>query len=145
MERPYKAFGYPILPAIYIVAAGTIEILLLAYKPSYTWPGLIIVLLGVPVYYLWLGVATGIWGGVFGAMVGAVIAYLLRPAAPLLGQLSFKVVVARGAGLTGLDRVLVPIAERSFNVLCAGLILGLIAGALLGKYCISRRPKVVQT
>jgi len=53
MERPYKAIGYPILPAIYIVAAGAIEILLLAYKPSYTWPGLIIVLLGVPVYYMW--------------------------------------------------------------------------------------------
>jgi APA family basic amino acid/polyamine antiporter len=53
LERPYKAFGYPILPAIYIVAAGTIEILLLAYKPNYTWPGLIIVLLGVPVYFIW--------------------------------------------------------------------------------------------
>jgi APA family basic amino acid/polyamine antiporter len=53
MERPYKAFGYPILPAIYIVAASAIEILLLAYKPNYTWPGLIIVLLGVPVYFIW--------------------------------------------------------------------------------------------
>ena len=53
MERPYKAIGYPILPALYIVAAGAIEILLLAYKPSYTWPGLIIVLLGVPVYFIW--------------------------------------------------------------------------------------------
>jgi APA family basic amino acid/polyamine antiporter len=53
MERPYKAFGYPFLPAAYIVVAGLIEILLLAYKPSYTWPGLIIVLLGVPVYYMW--------------------------------------------------------------------------------------------
>jgi APA family basic amino acid/polyamine antiporter len=53
MERPYKAFGYPLLPAVYIAAAGLIEVLLLAYKPSYTWPGLIIVLLGVPVYYIW--------------------------------------------------------------------------------------------
>ena len=53
MERPYKAFGYPVLPAIYIVAASAIEILLLAYKPNYTWPGLIIVLLGVPVYFIW--------------------------------------------------------------------------------------------
>ena len=53
MERPYKAWGYPILPAAYILAAGTIAILLLFYKPNYTWPGLIIVLLGVPVYYLW--------------------------------------------------------------------------------------------
>jgi APA family basic amino acid/polyamine antiporter len=53
MPRPYRAIGYPVLPAIYLVAAGAIEVLLLLYKPSYTWPGLIIVLLGVPVYYLW--------------------------------------------------------------------------------------------
>jgi len=53
MERPYRAFGYPFLPAFYILAAGLIEILLLAYKPNYTWPGLGIVLLGVPVYFIW--------------------------------------------------------------------------------------------
>jgi APA family basic amino acid/polyamine antiporter len=53
MERPYRAFGYPVLPAAYIVVAGLIEILLLLYKPSYTWPGLIIVLLGLPVYFVW--------------------------------------------------------------------------------------------
>ncbi|MCU1257171.1 MAG: amino acid permease-associated region [Bryobacterales bacterium] len=53
MERPYRAVGYPVLPALYIVAAGLIEILLLIYKPNYTFPGLGIVLLGVPVYYLW--------------------------------------------------------------------------------------------
>jgi APA family basic amino acid/polyamine antiporter len=53
MERPYKAIGYPVLPAIYILVAGLIEILLLLYKPNYTWPGLIIVLLGLPVYFIW--------------------------------------------------------------------------------------------
>jgi APA family basic amino acid/polyamine antiporter len=53
MERPYRAFGYPVLPAAYIAVAGLIEVLLLLYKPSYTWPGLIIVLLGLPVYFLW--------------------------------------------------------------------------------------------
>jgi APA family basic amino acid/polyamine antiporter len=52
-ERPYRAVGYPVLPALYIVLAGVIEVLLLLYKPSYTWPGLIIVLLGLPVYWLW--------------------------------------------------------------------------------------------
>ncbi len=52
-ERPYRALGYPLLPAAYMAAAGLIEILLLLYKPSYTWPGLIIVLLGVPVYFVW--------------------------------------------------------------------------------------------
>jgi APA family basic amino acid/polyamine antiporter len=53
LERPYKAFGYPVLPAVYMAAAGLIEILLLLYKPNYTWPGLIIVLLGLPVYFVW--------------------------------------------------------------------------------------------
>jgi APA family basic amino acid/polyamine antiporter len=52
-ERPYRAWGYPVLPAIYIVIAFFIDIVLLRYKPQYTWPGLIIVLLGIPVYYLW--------------------------------------------------------------------------------------------
>lgn len=53
LERPYKAFGYPVLPALYILLAGMIEVLLLLYKPNYTWPGLIIVLLGIPVYFVW--------------------------------------------------------------------------------------------
>jgi APA family basic amino acid/polyamine antiporter len=52
-ERPYKAIGYPILPAVYIVMALFIDIVLLRYKPQYTWPGLCIVLLGIPVYYIW--------------------------------------------------------------------------------------------
>jgi APA family basic amino acid/polyamine antiporter len=51
--RPYKAFGYPLLPGLYILLAGGIELLLLLYKPSFTWPGLIIVLLGIPVYFWW--------------------------------------------------------------------------------------------
>ncbi len=51
-ERPYKAFGYPWLPALYIIMASAIMLDLLIYKPAYTWPGLIIVLLGIPVYYL---------------------------------------------------------------------------------------------
>jgi APA family basic amino acid/polyamine antiporter len=51
--RPYKAIGYPVLPVIYIVMASGICAALLRYKPQYTWPGLILVLLGVPVYMLW--------------------------------------------------------------------------------------------
>ena len=51
--RPYRAFGYPVLPALYIVMAGWISVVLLRYKPQYTWPGLILVALGWPVYLLW--------------------------------------------------------------------------------------------
>jgi basic amino acid/polyamine antiporter, APA family len=53
MERPYKAFGYPVLPAVYIILAVVIMYILLKFKPYYTWPGLFIVILGIPVYFLW--------------------------------------------------------------------------------------------
>ncbi len=52
-DRPYRAFGYPVLPALYIVMAAFISVVLLRYKPQYTWPGLLIVLLGLPVYFAW--------------------------------------------------------------------------------------------
>jgi APA family basic amino acid/polyamine antiporter len=58
--RPNRAFGYPLLPALYIAMAAWICVVLLRYKPQYTWPGLILVLLGVPVYLVWhrFGTAT---------------------------------------------------------------------------------------
>jgi amino acid transporter len=52
-ERPYKAIGYPVLPAIYVVLCTLIMLDLLVVEPTYTWPGLIIVLTGVPAYFLW--------------------------------------------------------------------------------------------
>jgi APA family basic amino acid/polyamine antiporter len=52
-ERPYRAFGYPFVPLLYIAAALAIMFVLLLYKTQTTWPGLVIVLLGVPVYSLW--------------------------------------------------------------------------------------------
>lgn len=52
-ERPYRAFGYPIIPAVYIIAATVISLVLLFYKPQTSLPGLAIVLSGVPVYFIW--------------------------------------------------------------------------------------------
>jgi len=52
-ERPYRALGYPIIPALYIIMASVLSVVLLIYKPAYTWPGLIIVILGIPVYFVW--------------------------------------------------------------------------------------------
>jgi len=51
-ERPYKAFGYPVLPAIYIVMGITFCTLLIFFKSEYTWPGLLITLAGIPLYYI---------------------------------------------------------------------------------------------
>jgi APA family basic amino acid/polyamine antiporter len=52
LPRPYKAFGYPFLPILYILMGTSFCILLIIYKPEYTWPGLIIALLGIPLYYI---------------------------------------------------------------------------------------------
>ena len=51
-ERPYKAFGYPVLPALYMLMGSAFCVLLIIYKSDYTWPGLIITLLGIPLYYI---------------------------------------------------------------------------------------------
>jgi basic amino acid/polyamine antiporter, APA family len=52
-DRPYRAFGYPVVPALYILGALAILLVLFTYRTATTWPGLIIVLVGVPVYFLW--------------------------------------------------------------------------------------------
>jgi basic amino acid/polyamine antiporter, APA family len=52
MPRPYRAWGYPIVPLIYIAGASAVLVCLFAYRSSTTWPGLLIVLCGVPVYVL---------------------------------------------------------------------------------------------
>ena len=52
-ERPYKAFGYPILPALYIIGASVILMVLFIYQWRVTWPGLVIVASGFPVYLIW--------------------------------------------------------------------------------------------
>lgn len=51
IERPYKAFGYPVLPVLYILMGLAFCILLIVFKPKFTWPGLLIALAGIPIYY----------------------------------------------------------------------------------------------
>lgn len=52
-ERPYRAWGYPVVPVLYILTAIAIMLILILYQTQDTWPGLVIVLLGVPVYWAW--------------------------------------------------------------------------------------------
>ncbi|MDQ5837468.1 MAG: APC family permease, partial [Acidobacteriota bacterium] len=52
-ERPYRAFGYPVVPVLYILGAAVILFVLFIYQTAQTWPGLIIVLTGIPVYFIW--------------------------------------------------------------------------------------------
>ena len=53
--RPYRAFGYPVLPILYIAAAAFIMLSLPVVRPMYVWPSFLIVASGVPVYFLWRG------------------------------------------------------------------------------------------
>ncbi|MFO0969073.1 MAG: amino acid permease [Gemmataceae bacterium] len=54
-ERPYKAIGYPVLPAFYILLCATVCLGLLIIRPVYSWPSFLLLLLGIPVYFLWPG------------------------------------------------------------------------------------------
>jgi APA family basic amino acid/polyamine antiporter len=57
-ERPYRAFGYPVIPGLYVLLCAAIMVDLLVVKPVYTWPGLLIVVTGVPVYFIWRWLAS---------------------------------------------------------------------------------------
>jgi hypothetical protein len=70
--------------------------------------------------------------GVVGFLVGGFVGFLARPSAFLVGQLPFGHVISRGAGLRGMDQVLVPLAQQSFNVMLIGAIIGAIAGVVIG-------------
>ena len=58
-ERPYKAIGYPIIPALYVILCVVISLSLLVAKPVYSWPSFILVLTGIPVFFLWRGKKKG--------------------------------------------------------------------------------------
>src|SRR6185436_749983 len=62
IDRPYRAIGYPVVPALYIAGAATILLVLFVYRAATTWPGLVIVLLGVPVFFAWRRRGLGIGG-----------------------------------------------------------------------------------
>src|SRR5258708_32632861 len=69
--------------------------------------------------------------------MGGILGYVLRPSVPLLGQLPFQTVITAGSNLTGLDQILKPLAEQSFEYLVGGVILGGVADLLTRR---TRRP-----
>jgi hypothetical protein len=71
--------------------------------------------------------------GFLGLILGGVVGYLFRPSAMLVGQLPFETVISRGANLQGLDQLLVPTAQASFNILVVGAIIGAVLGLVLGR------------
>jgi APA family basic amino acid/polyamine antiporter len=52
VDRPYRAFGYPVIPTLYLAGTGTLLVVLLLYRPATTIPGFLMVAFGIPVYFL---------------------------------------------------------------------------------------------
>ena len=76
--------------------------------------------------------------GIVGLLVGGFVGFLARPSAFLVGQLPFEHVISRGANLKGMDQMLVPIAQQSFDITLIGAIIGVIAGIVIG-YFVGKR------
>ncbi|MCA1635384.1 MAG: hypothetical protein LC802_17275 [Acidobacteria bacterium] len=75
-----------------------------------------------------------------GVFVGGLLGFLMRPAAPLIGQLDFGTVISRGTNLTGLDSLLISTAQASFNYLVVGAILGAVVGIVIGLMMTKNKP-----
>ncbi len=75
--------------------------------------------------------------GIVGFIAGGILGFLYRPSAILIGQLPIDVVITRGANLKGVDQVLIPMAQSSFNNMVAiavvGAVIGIVAGLLMSK------------
>lgn len=69
-----------------------------------------------------------------GGFVGAMLGYVLRPSVFLIGQLPFGTVITRGSNLSGMDQLLVPAAQASFNLLVAGTVVGVVLGVVLAMF-----------
>jgi len=77
--------------------------------------------------------------GMVGLVIGAVIGFLVRPQAMLVGQLPFSTVITRGATLKGLEELLIPVARTSFNYLLVGAIIGALVGGVVGMFAAGRK------
>jgi ABC-type nitrate/sulfonate/bicarbonate transport system permease component len=72
--------------------------------------------------------------GIVGSLIGGFVAFLARPSAFLFGQLPFETVISRGANLEMLDILLVPLAQKSFNITLIGMIIGAVVGIIIGYF-----------
>lgn len=79
--------------------------------------------------------------GMVGFLTGGFFGFLARPSAFLIGQLSFENVISRGTNLKGMDQMLVPIAQQSFNITLTGAIIGAIAGIVVG-YLVGKKKAI---
>ena len=83
------------------------------------------------------GMKVGI--GIAGFLIGGLLGFLFRPSAFLVGRLPFAAVISRGAVFEGLDKMLVPMAQTSFNVMLAGAVIGAVCGLIVGYFVCKKK------
>src|ERR1022692_2866989 len=146
LPRPYRTPLVPLVPVLGILVC----LAMMASLDVETWYRLVIwLVIGLCIYFFYsrhhshLAISRGhsapAPGGnptvaiaaTLGVLLGGYVGFLLRPAA-LIGQLPFKTVILRGANLGGIDRLLVPVAQTSFNAMVAGAIVGAAVGSVIG-------------
>jgi hypothetical protein len=76
--------------------------------------------------------------GIIGFIAGGVIGFLYRPQALITGQLPFETVITRGANLKGMDQMLMPLAQSSFNNMLVAAVIGAVIGIVVG-YMMAKR------
>lgn len=137
-DAPPAKFKAPAGIAVSIVALALAAWLLSNSTRNEAIAAGIAAALGLLLYFVYRSLrwTTLVLAGVIGVFIGGLIGFLLRPSALLIGQLDFWTVVSRGSNLKELDRILVPIAETSFNYMMIGVIVGGLVGIGTG-YLIS--------
>jgi APA family basic amino acid/polyamine antiporter len=134
--RPYRTWGYPVVPAIFVLVTIYLIVFTIKNAPVQSLIGLAIIATGLPVYWYFAKsfhklLLTG--GGALGLLFGGFVGFLLRPTDPVLkSQLPFSAVLTRGSDLAGSAQALVPLAKTSFNYMLALGLVGAIFGIILG-------------
>jgi hypothetical protein len=139
LPRPYKAWGYPVLPAMFVIVAFTFVVINFIANQPQTSYGLVLILTGIPAYLFFRELNRRASEGrnnaafvalvVVPALLGGVAAFLLRPSVEGVGRLPFGAVITAGANSTN---ALKAAAQQSFAYLLAGVILGGILGLACG-------------
>jgi APA family basic amino acid/polyamine antiporter len=139
LPRPYKAWGYPVLPALFVIVAFTFVVVNFIANQPQTSYGLVLILTGIPAYLFFRELNRRASEGrnnaafvalvVVPALLGGVAAFLLRPLVEGVGRLPFGAVITAGANSTN---ALKAAAQQSFAYLLAGVILGGILGLACG-------------
>ena len=136
--RPYRTWGYPVVPAIFVLLTIYLIFFTIKDAPVQSLIGLVLIVAGLPFYWYFVGNYRKLklaLSALVGFLLGGWVGFLLRPSEPNLGQLSFTTVIRR-SGSTGVADAL---AQTSFNYMAAGAAIGIAIALILAFISFKRK------